>query len=79
MAVLFISHSSKDDEHARTVEGWLKASGFTDFFVDHASIAGGDKWREELRKAAGTCRVVLCMVTPNWLASSECFNEFMAA
>jgi hypothetical protein len=58
---------------------WLRANGFTDFFIDHQQIAGGDKWPEALRASAGSCRVVVCLVTPNWLASSECFAEFEAA
>jgi hypothetical protein len=78
MPVLFISHSSKDDAHANVLAAWLRANGFTDFFIDQ-QIAGGDKWREVLRASAGACRVVVCLVTPNWLASSECFAEFEAA
>jgi TIR domain len=78
MAVLFVSHSSKDDAYASALESWLNANGFTDIFVDHESIAGGDKWRDALRAASGACRVILCLVTENWLASSECFGEFEA-
>jgi hypothetical protein len=44
IAVLFISHSSQDDTHASSLEAWLRANGFTDLFIDHESIAGGDKW-----------------------------------
>ena len=79
MPILFISHSSKDDAHANVLAAWLSANGFTDFFIDHQQIAGGDKWPEALRASAGSCRVVVCLVTPNWLASLECFNEFGAA
>jgi TIR domain len=79
MPVLFISHSSKDDAHADVIAAWLRANGFTDLFIDHQQIAGGDKWPEALRASAGSCRVVVCLVTPNWLASIECFNEFGAA
>jgi TIR domain len=79
MPVLFISHSSKDDARVDALADWLRADGFTDFFVDHQRIAGGDKWPEALRASAGSCRVVVCLVTPNWLASSECFAEFEAA
>ncbi len=79
MAVLFISHSSKDDAAATSLEGWLRARGFTDIFVDHSSIAGGEKWGEALRNSAGSCRVVICLVTERWLASDECFGEFKAA
>ena len=48
-------------------------------FVDHHSIAGGDNWREALRASAGSCRVIVCLVTENWLSSHECFGEFVAA
>ena len=79
MAVLFISHSSKDDQHASAIESWLKANGFNDVFIDHQSIAGGDKWAEELKRSASACRVVIFIITPNWLSSAECFGEFKAA
>lgn len=79
MATLFVSHSSKDDSGANVLEAWLRANGFVDIFVDHHSIAGGDSWRRALQAAAGTCRVVLCLVTENWLASSECLAEFDAS
>ena len=79
MPVLFLSHSSKDDALAGMLDTWLRANGFSDLFVDHQHIIGGAKWREELRASAGACRVVICLVTPNWLTSNECFNEFRAA
>jgi formylglycine-generating enzyme required for sulfatase activity len=78
MAVLFVSHSSKDDTAATVLEAWLRANGFTDIFVDHHSIAGGDAWAQALQAAAGTCRVILCLVTENWLASYQCFGEYHA-
>jgi formylglycine-generating enzyme required for sulfatase activity len=79
MSVLFVSHSSKDDVAAGVLETWLHANGFTDIFVDHHSIAGGEKWPEALRASAGACRVVVCLVSENWLTSYDCFNEFLAA
>jgi formylglycine-generating enzyme required for sulfatase activity len=79
MATIFISHSSRDDALASQLETWLKANGFTDLFIDHAHIAGGAGWADALRASAGSCRVVLCLVTPNWLASGECPSEFRAA
>jgi hypothetical protein len=79
MAVLFISHSSKDDAAATSLEEWLRSRGFTDIFIDHIDIAGGEKWAQALRDASGTCRVVVCLVTQRWLTSDECFAEFRAA
>ncbi|MGE0699242.1 MAG: SUMF1/EgtB/PvdO family nonheme iron enzyme [Hyphomicrobiaceae bacterium] len=79
MAVLFVSHASKDDRLVAGLEQWLRASGFDSIFVDHTGIAGGDKWREALRANARVCRVVVCLVSPSWLASDHCFNEFLSA
>jgi formylglycine-generating enzyme required for sulfatase activity len=79
MAVLFVSHSSKDDTAAMGLESWLRVRGFTDLFIDHSNIAGGEKWAQALREAAGACRVIICFVTEHWLASDECFGEFKAA
>jgi formylglycine-generating enzyme required for sulfatase activity len=79
MAVLFVSHASRDDAMARPLEAWLRAKGFTDLFIDHSNIDAGEKWAQALRDAAGACRVVVCLVTENWLASDECFGEFKAA
>src|SRR5205085_10252239 len=75
----FVSHASKDDALLSALETWLRANGFSDIFVDHQNIAGGDKWREVLRASAGACRVIICLITENWLASEECFGEFVAA
>ncbi len=79
VALVFVSHSSRDDGLAGQLESWLRANGFTDLFVDHSSIAGGAKWADALRASAGACRVVICLVTPNWLNSSQCPGEFRAA
>jgi formylglycine-generating enzyme required for sulfatase activity len=79
MAVLFVSHSSKDEAAGRALEDWLRRRGFSDLFVDYSSIAGGAKWAQALRDSAGACRVVICLVTEHWLASDECFGEFKAA
>jgi hypothetical protein len=79
MAVLFVSHSSKDDSAVIALEAWLRGRGFTDIFIDHSNIAGGEKWAQALREAAAACRVVVCLVTQRWLASDECFAEFRAA
>jgi formylglycine-generating enzyme required for sulfatase activity len=79
MPALFISHASEDDVTAVALEAWLRARGFTDLFIDHSDIDAGEKWAQALRDAAGACRVVVCLVTENWLASDECFSEFRAA
>jgi formylglycine-generating enzyme required for sulfatase activity len=79
MPVLFVSHASKDDTVAVGLETWLRDRGFTDIFIDHSNITGGEKWAQALRDASAACRVIVCLVTENWLASDECFGEFKAA
>jgi hypothetical protein len=79
MPALFVSHSSEDGAAATALESWLRGRGFTDVFIDHSNIAGGEKWAQALRDAAGACRVIICFVTERWLASDECFGEFKAA
>jgi WD40 repeat protein len=79
MPTLFLSHASKDDALASELQVWLVAGGFDDLFIDHASIRGGDKWGDALRSAKASCRVVVCLVTANWLDSDDCFSEFLAA
>src|SRR5271155_4933390 len=79
VAVLFLSHASRDDAAALALEAWLRGRGFTDLFIDHSDIDAGEKWAQALRDASGACRVVVCLVTERWLASDECFGEFKAA
>jgi hypothetical protein len=33
MAVLFVSHSSKDEAATAALEAWLAANGFNDIFI----------------------------------------------
>ncbi|MEN0079752.1 MAG: toll/interleukin-1 receptor domain-containing protein, partial [Pseudomonadota bacterium] len=81
MATIFISHAGEDDDLATGLEVWLKAQGFDEVFVDHGQngIRVGDKWQRALQAAVGACRVVICIVTENWLRSKECDGEFIAA
>src|SRR5277367_563727 len=79
VAVLFLSHASRDDAAALALEAWLRGRGFTDLFIDHSDIDAGEKWAQALRDAAGACRVVICLVTENWLASEVCYGEFVVA
>ena len=63
MPVLFVSHSSKDDAQANALADWLRANGFDDVFIDHQSIAGGDKWPESLRTSAGVREFQACITS----------------
>ncbi len=78
MTALFLSHSSKDDPLATAFGAWLRQNE-VEAFIDHENISGGAKWADALRESAGACRVVSCLITDHWLASAECFNEFLSA
>lgn len=79
MPTLFVSHASLDDALIGPFKEWLEAHGYNDFFIDHEKIVGGTSWREALRASAGACRLVVCIVTENWLRSDNCYSEFVAA
>ncbi len=78
MSTVFVSHSSQDDLLTEQLSAWMTSNGFTDIFVDHTRLRTGDRWAEALRNAQSTCRIILCIVTPSWLLSDECFSEFLA-
>ena len=79
MAIVFLSHSSLDDRYVDHLAKWLDANGFSEVFIDHHDIAGGVKWGDALRRSAGSCRVIMCLITDNWLSSANCFSEYLSA
>jgi len=78
MTTVFLSHSSRDDNLVKPLTEWLNHNGITDIFVDHSKIRVGDRWTDALRNAKAACRVVLCLITPSWLQSDECYAEYLA-
>jgi tetratricopeptide (TPR) repeat protein len=82
MACLFISHSSLNNDRAVAVRDWLAENGWTDVFLDldpKSGLAPGELWRHALAAAADRCEAVLFLISPQWIASSWCFNEFLLA
>ena len=82
MGVLFISHSSQDNDHAVRVRDWLKANGWGEVFLDldpGQGLAPGQRWQEELKRAGENCAAVVVLVSPNWVASRWCQTEFLVA
>jgi WD40 repeat protein len=67
---------------ARALGEWLTEHGYTDIFLDfdeRLGIAPGERWKAALRAAADRCEVVLCLISPDWLESSWCQDEFALA
>jgi tetratricopeptide (TPR) repeat protein len=82
MACLFISHSSRNNEKAIAMRDWLVANGWDDVFLDvdpQSGLAPGEYWQQALRAAADRCQAVLCLITPEWMASTWCRTEFLLA
>ena len=82
LARIFISHSSRNNDKAVELHDWLTGNGWDDVFLDidpRGGLAPGERWQQELRKAADRCQAVLCIITPEWLASDWCRSEFLLA
>ena len=61
---------------------WLAQNGWADVFLDldpQSGLAPGELWRQALAAAADRCEAVLFLISPQWIASSWCFNEFLLA
>ena len=69
MPILFVSHSSKDAMLRQTHwRGRLYVNGFSSALYSPPKHC---RWREVAGCTAGvggTCRVVLCLVSQNWLS-----------
>ena len=82
VGILFISHSSLDNDQAIKVRDWLKGHGWRDVFLDldpQNGLAPGHRWQDELKKAGERCSGVLMLISPNWVASRWCQTEFLLA
>lgn len=79
MPRIFISHASADDAAIDTLSDWLTTAGHGDHFVDHKHIGAGTSWDDALRKEAAGAEILILYVTPDWLASEECFAEYRSS
>jgi WD40 repeat protein len=82
MANVFISHSSRDVEQAKSMFEWLQSQGFAQTFLDidkHAGIPPGSKWEPTLYSKIYEAEAVVLILTRNWSESKWCFAEFTQA
>jgi len=81
LAAIFISHSSKDDAVAGELKSWLEARGHSVFldFDPEAGLKGGADWEQTLYERLRVCRVVIPLLTLNWLSSKWCFAKVVHA
>src|SRR3954451_1620168 len=80
MADIFISHSSEDSEVAAAISERIRRERPTwSLFYDKDNIRAGQRWQERLREELQSCRVVLAVLSRNWLGSPWCFTEAVTA
>jgi len=82
MPRIFISHSSRDNDAAQALIGWLKDNGFDEVFLDfdrHHGIPPGDEWEKRLYGEIQRASAVTLLLTKNWFESKWCFAEFTQA
>ncbi len=82
MTAIFISHNSNDAREAVALKRWLADNGWHDVFLDidvKDGLRPGERWKDALKNAADRCEAVLCLVSPTWLASAECWLEYRYA
>jgi hypothetical protein len=80
MADIFISHSSKDKEIAAAIGQRIhQARPSWSLFYDKDNIRAGQVWQERLREELQSCRMVVALISRNWLASPWCFTEAVTA
>jgi WD40 repeat protein len=80
VADIFISHSNKDKEVAAAIGERIKRERPTwSLFYDTENIRAGQRWQERLREELTSCRVLLALLSRDWLASRWCFTEAVTA
>ena len=83
MADIVLSHSSADNDAADRIKSWLERDrkSWSVFLDKHPrdGILAGQSWQDRLRSELQSCRVVLAIITPDWLASRWCFTEAVVA
>jgi WD40 repeat protein len=80
MADIFISHSSRDNEVAAAIRERIQRERPSwSLFYDKDNIRAGQRWQERLREELTSCRVVLALLSRDWLGSPWCFTEAVTA
>ncbi|MEO0817959.1 MAG: toll/interleukin-1 receptor domain-containing protein [Pseudomonadota bacterium] len=78
MGVIFISHSSRNNDGAIRIRDWLSENGWgpSQIFLDLTEFATGDRWRQRLNQIGKDCDGVIVCLSDDWITSPECLREF---
>jgi len=73
-ARIYVSFAGEDRLRAMELVRWLNDGGWRVTADDRHSFAAGERWSPSTRLEL--CDVILCVVTPGWLASDLCRREY---
>jgi WD40 repeat protein len=82
---IFLSHSGADARQALALKKWLVEQDpplANEIFLaidPSGGLLPGDRWKVELKRAAGRCEAVVCLLSQSWANSHECKVEFRLA
>jgi TIR domain len=83
LSKIFISHSSQDEKLARNLMDMLQTQfnlKREDFFLtSDEELEVGGNWIEEIRKGVEEAKIILPIITPNFIESQFCLCELGAA
>ena len=82
MGRIFISHSSRDNEEAKSLKACLEAHGHRSVFLDFDpadGIPAGRDWERELYQRVRTCQTMIVICSRDSMASRWCFMEITHA
>src|SRR5688572_21909379 len=78
-AAIYVSFAEKDRARAMELVRWLNDSGWHVRADDRHAFAAGDGWTRSVAGRLHSCDLILCVITPGWLASDFCRYEFSYA
>ena len=79
MALVFISHSSFDNEKTETILKVLKKNNIDSIFLDLNDIGTGEVWEKKIYSEIQRSHVMLLLLSPAWVSSKWCFAEYRLA
>ncbi|MDX2266087.1 MAG: SUMF1/EgtB/PvdO family nonheme iron enzyme [Hyphomicrobiales bacterium] len=82
MPNVFISYSRRNKRTAEQIVAKLQSEGIADIFLDkdpENGINPGSDWEKTLKTKVAASKIMLLIVSPAWLQSKHCFNEYQWA
>lgn len=76
----FISYSHRQDKEVKAfVNAFLEKKKELNIFYDRSSIPAGGLWLKKISEAIQHAKNVVCILTPDYITSDVCWDEFQCA